>query len=153
MKKNYRTLKNPPEYDPTKWVAGAIDAGCYPYVIDNIYINKFLLIGDFLGDRCTSKTSNETLVVTLLKELRALGYRAKLVDSRHIQKKEEILIYLKREVHTGFYHFYRKDKDGEWSHKDVGQAPARVENFYEKVYVNNVKREGAYGWMILLEAL
>ena len=57
-----KTLKTP-KYEPNKW-KNAKGAGCYPYAI-NLLKNEFFVVGEFLGKRCTEKTSNEDLVKTL----------------------------------------------------------------------------------------
>ena len=58
-----RTLKTP-KYEPNKW-KNAKDAGCYPYAI-NLLKNEFFVVGEFIGKRCTEKTSNEDLVKRMI---------------------------------------------------------------------------------------
>lgn len=104
--KKIRKLENPPRYNLEKWKY-AMGAGCYPYAI-NVFLDEFYLVGDFLGNRCTEKISNEELIRTMKRELREIwNYQAAEVDLRYECQENEFKIYLEREMHTGYYHFYR----------------------------------------------
>ena len=120
-----RTLKTP-KFQPSKW-ENAKRAGCYPYAI-NLQKNEFFVVGEFIGKRCTEKTSNEDLVKTLKDELNAIGYVVKEISVEDIIKDDEMKIYLQREEHTGYYHFLRQDSDGLWSHKYPNELPIRTDS-------------------------
>ena len=100
-----KTLKTP-KYEPSKW-KNAKGAGCYPYAI-NLLKNEFFVVGEFIGKRCTEKTSNEDLVKTLKEELEVLGYNAEEIDVEESISEDEMKIYLQREEQTGYYHFLEK---------------------------------------------
>lgn len=120
-----RTLKTP-KYEPNKW-KNAKGAGCYPYAI-NLLKNEFFVVGEFIGKRCTEKTSNEDLVKTLKEELEVLGYNAEEIDVEDSISEDEMKIYLQREEQTGYYHFLREDADGLWSHKYPDELPTRQDS-------------------------
>lgn len=120
-----RTLKTP-KYEPNKW-RNAKGAGCYPYAI-NLLKNEFFVVGEFIGKRCTEKTSNEDLVKTLKEELDVLGYNAEEIDVEEAISEDEMKIYLQREEQTGYYHFLREDADGLWSHKYPDELPTRQDS-------------------------
>lgn len=126
-----RTLKTP-KFEPTKW-KNAKDAGCYPYAI-NLQKNEFFVVGEFIGKRCTERTSNDELLKTLKEELDVLGYDVKEIEVEDSIREDEMKIYLQREEQTGYYHFLRQDSDGLWSHKYPNELPIRTDsvgNFIE----------------------
>lgn len=68
----------PPKYRPNKWKY-AINSGCYPYAI-NLFVDKFLLVGDLIGKRCNDYVSDERLISVLEEELEEIGYNVSEID-------------------------------------------------------------------------
>lgn len=149
-KTKLRILNNPPVFNPEKWKY-AINAGCYPYAI-NLFYNKFALVGDFIGKRCSEKVSDKILIETLKKELKFLGYDVKETNAQYSVKEDEIKIYIQRDEHTGYYHFLRQDKSGIWSHKFPNELPTNLDSYGQVIEDPEEMVESAfYGWYFLLK--
>lgn len=123
-----RKLKNPPEFEPEKWGI-AIRTGCYNYAI-NVLAEKFYLIGDFIDNRCTENTSDEELVATLKRELKEVFHYQVEETSRESKiGKKQFKICMVRDIHTGYYHLYRLDRDGIWSDKIPNDIPLKSDEY------------------------
>lgn len=131
-KRKPRIIKTPPEFTPKSWGKERKRAGCYPYAL-NLDCKEFALIGDFVGNRCTYRVRSNELIKILLLELDFLGFDAKQVNDEYELRKGEYLIYLRRCRHTGYYHFSRRDADGEWSDKFPDELPKRID--FEDEYI------------------
>ena len=149
MQKMLNNRNHPIEFYPEEW-ENYLKAGCYPYSL-NLKIDKFALIGDFIGKRCTKNTDEDTLIDTLQEEVRFLGFEIRQVRLREIihLKNGEFLIYLIRDKHLGVYHVLRRDDNGTWSHKFPDEYPIKA-NFLEEEYVRSNNRF-AKGWMFALK--
>lgn len=139
-----------PEFIPEEWKA-VIEAGCYPYALD-MPINKKVLIGDFIGKRCTEQVSDEMLISTLIEELNYLGYKVREENSlSEVLKEDEKKIFLQREIHTGYYHLVRQDKDGLWSHKYPGELPTCLDSTGYVIEIPESMSERPFdGWCFYL---
>ena len=139
----------PPKYRPNRW-KHAIKAGCYPYAI-GLFIDKFLLVGDIIGDRCNEYVSDEKLIFTLKEELDEIGYNVSEISTSKEVRPEELKVYLQRNEHTGFYHFLRQDEDGLWSHKYPHELPIRKDSYgYEIVDPEAMVDAPFTGWCFCL---
>lgn len=126
-----------PKYRPNRW-KHAIKAGCYPYALD-LFQDEFFLVGDFIGKRCDCQVSDNQLIDTLLEELEELGFvvvEIEFVDERI--NENEFKIYLQRDFNTGYYHFFREDDNGIWSHKFPNELPIEknLKELKEDIYSN-----------------
>lgn len=149
LKGEIRILKNV-KYNPNKWKY-AMKSGCYPYAI-NIFIDKFLLIGDLIGKPCNEKVSDEKLIKTFLKEMEFLKYEVKEIDSYQEIKENEWKVYIQREEHTGYYHFLRQDEDGIWSHKFPNELPIRTDSAGQIIKSPDEMIEAPFnGWCFCLK--
>ena len=127
-----------------------LGAGCYQYAID-FYSNEFLVVGDIIGKRCSEHVSDETLVETLIEELKVLGYNVKEVETDTQIKNGEKKIYLQRDEHTGYYHFLKQDSDGIWSHKYPGEMPITIDNSGQEIDdPESMVEPPFYGWCFCL---
>lgn len=140
---------HPIEFYPEEW-ENYLKAGCYPYSL-NLKVDRFALIGDFIGKRCTKRADEFTLIKTLEEETGFLGFEIRQVKLREIThlKEGEFLIYLRRDKHLGVYHLLRRDDNGIWSHKFPDEYPIKA-NFLEEEYVRPNNRF-AKGWMFALK--
>ena len=68
------------------------------------------------------------MVKILKEELEVLGYNAEEIDVEDSISEDEMKIYLQRETQTGYYHFFREDADGLWSHKYPDELPTRKDS-------------------------
>lgn len=150
-KKMVRNNTSTPKYRPNRWKY-AINAGCYPYAID-MFQNEFFLVGDLIGKRCDNKVSNEQLINTLIEELNEIGYEViEIEDANEKINSDEFKIYLQREEHTGFYHFFRQDVDGIWSHKYPFELPTRKDSLGNKILDPELMLEATvFGWCFRLK--
>lgn len=140
----------PPKYRPNKWKY-AINSGCYPYAI-NLFVDKFLLVGDLIGKRCNDYVSDERLISVLEEELEEIGYNVSEIDVDDVIAPNELKIYLQRNEHTGFYHFLRQDKDGLWSHKFPNELPTRKDSAgYDIVDPEMMVDTAFIGWCFRLK--
>ncbi len=116
-----------PRFEPERW-RGCVEASCYAYAL-NVRVNKLVLIGDFIGRRCTSDTSDGELDEVLMEELECIfDYEAEeITDEKERLKAGQRRIFIEKSVHTGFYHMFREDEGGIWSHKMPGGLPQRVD--------------------------
>ena len=101
-------------------------ASCYSYVL-NLHINQCLLVGELIGKRCNVETSDENLIKVLKEEVQAIGYNIQQIEKEEIIKDNEFKICLTRDYTTDWYHFFRQDVDGFWSHKYPLEPPRRGE--------------------------
>ena len=131
-------------FSPQEWVQSK-EAGCYPYAMNWLQMNKFILIGDLIGNRMESYHSDEELIQTFTEELESLGYVV-----RKISVDEETLngrkIYLMRAYFSGRYHLFREDSEG-WSHKYPGALPVNLD-FDGELLTNpdEIHKDEFYGW-------
>ena len=140
----------PPKYRPNKW-KHAINAGCYPYAIE-LFIDKFLVVGDIIGKRCASDVSDERLISVLKEELEEIGYDVSEIDVDQEIGAEESKIYLQRNEHTGFYHFLRQDEDRLWSHKFPNELPTRKDSAGYDIIDPEMMVDAAFdGWCFCLK--
>lgn len=149
---NYRQLTTKVKFEPLSW-RDALETGCYCYAI-NVKCDRFTLVGDILGKRCTEKTSDYLLIETLKEELtKIFKFEVKEASIYDKTKKDEIKIFLEREVHTGFYHFYRQDKFRTWSEKFPGELPKIYLGFekYVRKQQKIVNCNSTKGWCFILK--
>ena len=133
-KKYNRRFKEPPRFYPKRFKGDRLKwQGCWPYALNAKY-KYFALVGDFIGKRKKYNSTNEELISTVIEEGEYFGLEIKLVDEEYEPKDGEYLIYLRRCIHTGYYHFLRQDENGQWSHKHPGEPP-RMANFKKEHYV------------------
>lgn len=134
-KKHNRRYKGLPKFYPKRFKGERLKwQGCWPYALNAKY-PYFALVGDFIGKRRKYNATNQELIETIIEEGEYFGLEIKQVSEDYITSKGEYLIYLRRCVHSGYYHFLRKDANGYWSHKHPGQAPEMV-NFKKDHYVS-----------------
>lgn len=132
LSKTLRKAKNNiVSFRPNRW-KHFLKAGCYPYAL-NLEINDFFLIGDFIKKRCDYSVSDEFLKNVLLEELSFLGYTPQETEIDFALNSNQLKIYLTRDTHSGYYHFYRQDNDGMWSHKDVNRIPVRITSLEDTI--------------------
>ena len=143
-KRNY-----PPKFQPQKW-DNYSKTGCYTYAL-NIKKKAFFLVGDFIGKRCTYRTNVKDLLKTFRLEVKTLGFSVReiqLEDLEHL-KPGEYAIYLKRDKQIGYYHFFRRDSNGVWSHKHPDEDPEEIDLMEEEyVYTDNFF---VRGWLFALK--
>lgn len=145
-----KSCTTPVEYAPNSWKS-LEGAGCYPYAL-NMKVNKFFLVGEFIGEKCNEKVSDEHLIYTLIKELTFLGFKVKECETEFPTKKGQFKIFLQREVHTGYYHFLREDSNGIWSHKYPRELPVQVDSAGQLIEDPYCMVEAPFtGWCFLLE--
>ena len=147
-----RNLGNIPKFEPWKW-KNFINAGCYAYILD-LNVDKFFLIGSFIGRICSNKTPDNILIKTLKEELEVIfDYEVIQVGNSKIKtSKNEKKICLLRDKHSGYYHLLREDIDKIWSHKYVGDFPTRLDE--KGRIINNpdiMKNKAVQGWYFLLK--
>lgn len=137
-------------YNPSAWCE-CLEAGCYPYAL-NLMVNKFFLIGDLIGNTCTSYTSDDELISVFKEELEKIfNFEVEEIDTEYELKKGEKKIYLSREQHTGYYHLLRQDEDGMWSHKFPKELPIREDSLGQIIEDPDAMVEAPfYGWCFLL---
>jgi hypothetical protein len=117
----YRSI--PSVFEPDFWQK-YINATCYTYVL-NIITNERFYVGDIYRRERAEKTwDNNKLIECLTEELEYLGFCVRLVDLN--EKTDYQKICMVRSPEIGYYHFYRQDSDGLWSHKRPNQLPNRV---------------------------
>lgn len=139
-----------PKYDPKGW-KDELDAACYLYALD-IHLNKFCLLGDFIGKTCNEKVSDQKLINTFFEEIKFLGFDAKEVDVEYSPQEGEKKIYLQRSQLTGEYHFLRQDDDGIWSHKFSWDYPHRKDTEGNIIYDPECMVEVPFlGWCFALK--
>ncbi len=132
--KHNRRFKEPPKFYPKRFKGDRLKwQGCWPYALNAKY-GYFAVVGDFIGKRKKYNATNEELISTIIEEGEYFGLEIKQVDEEYKPKKGEYIIYLKRGIHDGYYHFFRRDENGIWSHKHPGKIPERV-NFKKEHYV------------------
>lgn len=136
-KQEIRKIIAYPNYSPSDWKEYK-EASCYSYAI-NLPINRFILVGDILGNGINEKASDEELLSVLKKEIRFLGAEIQLTTEDSKVEKNEYKICLIRDPRTGYYHFFRQDNDFLWSHKFPQEFPERVDyngedSFYYKSF-------------------
>ena len=149
---NYRQLNKMPKFEPLAW-RDARETGCYYYAI-NVKCDRFTLVGNILYGRCTKKTSDNVLLETLIEELtKIFNYEVRVGDIYDQAEKDEFKIYLEREVHTGYYHFFRQDKYGTWSEKFPGELPKIYLGFekYVRKQQKIVNCNSTKGWCFILK--
>lgn len=150
-----RLLENSLEFRPRKWAGRLLGAGCYPYAA-NFYCDRFVKIGELIGQPCDMVTTDDELIATLKEELLYLGYRSvREVRTDYILQPGEMKIYLQRLANLGTYHMFRQNDDGLWSHKFHHMLPT------EKSYTQELLKDPAeiqnegnliyYGWCFLLK--
>lgn len=148
---NYRQLSTEPKFEPLAW-RDAKETGCYYYAI-NVKCDRFTLVGDILGGRCTEKTSDYDLIGNFKRRLtKIFNYEVREGDIYDKTEKDEFKIYLEREFHTGYYHFFRQDKYGIWSEKFPGELPKIYFGFerYVKKHQESVNFNMPKGWCFIL---
>ena len=144
-----RAIKLRTKYEPIKW-KNFRKAGCYPYVLD-VYENRFMFIGSFIGEMCTSSTPDEEIIKVLCQELDYLGYAVREDDSLGPINKGERRIYLQREIRTGYYHLLRQDSNGIWSHKYPGELPTQKDSMGRIIEVPEDAADNPFdGWCFRL---
>lgn len=149
---NYRQLNTKPKFEPLAW-RDARETGCYYYAI-NVKCDRFTLVGDILYGICTRKTSDNVLLETLIEELtKIFNYEVREGSIYDKVEKDEFKIYLEREVHTGYYHFFRQDKYGIWSEKFPGELPKIYLGFekYVRKQQKIVNCNSTKGWCFILK--
>lgn len=150
-----RLLENSLEFRPRRWAGRLLGAGCYPYAA-NFYCDRFIRIGDIIGNPCDMITPDDELIRTLEMELLYLGYQSvEEVQTDYILQPGEQKIYLRRAEQLGVYHMFRQNDDGLWSHKYHNKLPSEKDS-YEKPLVNpekihNEDKIRYYGWCFLLK--
>ena len=89
-----------------------------------IPINKFCLIGEFIGNPCTGITPDEELIETLKKEIEEIfEYKLIETDRETIPVDNQFKVILVRDFHSGYYHFYRQNSNGVLTDKIPGELP------------------------------
>ena len=132
--KHNRRYKEPPRFYPKRFKGDRLKwQGCWPYALNAKY-PYFAVVGDFIGKRKKYNATNEELIATIIEEGEYFGLEVKKVDEDYIPSKNEYLIYMRRCIHSGYYHFLRRDENGSWSHKHPGEVPEMV-NFKRDHYV------------------
>ena len=118
-------------------------AGCYPYAM-KVPIDKFCLIGDFVGNRCCSEVSNEVLIENLKKEAEEIfQYKIEETTLDSPIKQNQFKVILVRIFHSGYYHFYRQNMDGTFTHKMPGELPLEVNE-------EEIRKDGCEIWVFLI---
>lgn len=143
---SYRRIKTPPVFHPELW-EGFLKTSCYAYAL-NLKMNEFVLVGEFLGERCDQNMSNKKMIEVLKKEVEFLGFSIKEVGKEYIPKEKEFLIYFKRNQKLNGYHFLRQDTNKMWSHKFHLEYPSHAD-FWKKEYVEE-GNEWMKGWFFVL---
>ena len=132
MNKASKIVTKIPMYKPEKWKQ-TINAGCYTYVL-NLFEDKFYLIGDFIGKRCKETVSDEKLIEVFIEEISEhFNCEIEEVDSNKQLEKGKLKVYIQRHIHTGYYHFFRQDSNGFWSHKYPRELPTKVDSVGEVI--------------------
>jgi len=149
-----RLLENSLDFRPRKWAGRLLGAGCYPYAA-NFYYEKFIKIGELIGEPCGMKTPDHELIFILWKELLHLGYKSvREVQTDYIVQPGELKIYLRRVDQLGMYHLFRQNSDGLWSHKYRNKLPSERDSYQDLLInpANQKSKEGfTYnGWCFLL---
>lgn len=150
MQKRLDMRNYPPTFHPKDWEKYS-KTGCYTYAL-NIKTKEFKLIGDFIGKRCTYRTNVKDLLKTFRLEVKTLGFSVRgihLDDLEHL-KPGEFAIYLKRDKHIGYYHFFRRDDNGVWSHKHPDEDPEEIDLMEEEY----VEEDNSFlkGWLFALKS-
>lgn len=124
--------------EPRVWKENK-NASCYLYAI-NVAINEYLLVGELIGEKCTKDTSDKRLIKILKKELKFIGYQVEETRRNIKLKENELKICIARDSDTGYYHFFRQDDNGIWTHKFPEEFP-EVTEFYgeDKFYYQDFK--------------
>lgn len=148
-KTKYRKLGGNVKFEPKKW-REALSASCYCYAID-VKSENFILVGEFIGKKCNEKVSDEELIRILKEELEFLDYEPKEVEVDYKTKPGEFKIYLERDFHSGYYHFYREDEDGTWSDKRPEELPKKQPMFLDEIKNRKVSVYSPSGWCFKLK--
>lgn len=145
-----KSVISPLTFRPNMWKY-FLEAGCYTYVLD-LRMDKFFLIGDFIGERCTEHVSDQTLINTLVKEMKYFGITIKTSETDYIPKENQRKIYLQREEHSGYYHLLRQDSNGIWSHKFPNELPIQTDSIGETILDPDCMIEAPFsGWCFVLQ--
>lgn len=114
-----------PAYLPNVWIKN-IRGTCYTYALD-IETNDRFYVGDLaLGKRVNTKVSSSELIRLLLVELAAIG-----MEPVEVRKEQELssgkwrICVSRTFEESGYYHFYRLDTNGYWSHKRPDELPTQ----------------------------
>lgn len=135
-----------PKFTSKKWKK-FLQSGCYSYALD-LPMNEYALIGDFIDKRCSFSVGDDELLAVLKEELSTIfEYQIEEVNIDAKTGRNEKKILLKRDIQTGFYHFFREDKGGKWSHKTMNKLPERI----NKEDIISKKEELATSWCFLLK--
>lgn len=155
----FRLLGMNPSYEPQKW-NNAREASCYMYAM-NAHCNSFYLVGGLLAIKyrnyslvCRENAPDEVMIRTLKREAKEIFHYEleETTDLFSVPKGNRFKIYFSREYHSGYYHFYRQDRNGKWSHKDVSQLPEVDEYFFAEISRRKeVRYPGARGWGFIVK--
>ncbi len=99
------------------------NSSCYSYAL-NVFTNDRLYVGDLLNKRISCFDSDEYLIWTMSQEVSLLGGVLSKCSNEIALTNSEFKICLVREsVGRRFYHFFRQEEDGFWSHKMPMELP------------------------------
>ena len=121
---------------------------CYTYAL-NLFIGERRYVGDLtLGQRVATSVSNDQLLRLLHLELEQAGLSPKTVsEDAPLPPDRRRICIVRKSDNVGYYHFYRQDADGIWSHKVPGQMPTqkgRTGNL-----IHRVQMEAEDGYLVL----
>ena len=115
----------PPKFEPERW-RKYLEASCYVYAL-NLPLNKMVLIGSFIGNVCKSDTPDDEIDRVLKEEVSYIfDYDIEEITEDYPLKIGQKKIFIERNKY-GFYHMFREDEGGIWSHKMPGGLPQLVD--------------------------
>lgn len=132
-KKNKYKIEVPAGYRQENW-GGYLNATCYTYAL-NVFTDDRLYVGDiYLDSRVDTSCSNEKLIELLIQEVEMFGVNISRCDKDEKVGDNEFLICMVREDSVGYYHFYRLEEDGFWTHKKPMELPNNIGYDGEIIY-------------------
>lgn len=118
-------LEVPKKYCQQDW-ENFLNATCYTYAL-NLLTNERLYIGDiYLKKRIATSCSDQEVISALIKEAEAIGYSISETTENEKVKKDELKICIVREDTVGYYHLYREEREGFWTHKKPMELPNNI---------------------------
>lgn len=103
-----------------------LNATCYTYAL-NVFTNERLYVGDiYLNNRVDTASSDDDLIKSLIQEIELFGVTVIKCDRNEKINDDEFLFCMVREETLGYYHFYRLERDGFWTHKKPMELPDNV---------------------------
>lgn len=104
-----------------------LQATCYTYAL-NLFTNARQYVGELaLGERVSTSVSDQELLLQLYRELKQVGLSPCMVrEDTPLSLYRRRVCLIRESGGKGYYHFYRQDAFGLWSHKAPDAMPIQT---------------------------